>query len=114
MSFAAAATALAIVVYPNGIGKPPAQRYALRCAPAAGTVPKPALACRTLAALDHPLAPVPPGTTCSQIALGPEEAIVTGRVGGQRLWVRLRVRDSCEIERWRRIAAVVPGFPGHS
>ena len=95
-----------------GVGQPGARRYTLRCGPAAGTVPRPVRACRALNGLPHPFAPVPPGTMCSQIALGPEEAVVTGRLDGIAVSTRLTVRDSCEIERWRQLAAVVPGYPG--
>jgi len=105
-------TALAITFYPQGVGKPGARHYALRCEPAGGTVPRPVAACRALAALSGPFAPVPAGAICSQIALGPQEAVVTGRLRGVAVSAHLTVRDSCQIERWRRLAAVVPGFPG--
>ena len=105
-------TSLSITVYPNGMGQQPAQQYSLGCGPAEGTVPRPALACRTLAALRDPFAPVPPQTICSDIALGPEEAVVQGRLRGKSVHAHLTVRTSCEIDRWRRLADVVPGFPG--
>jgi hypothetical protein len=105
-------TKLAITVYPEGLGEPAARHYVLRCGPAGGTVPHPVLACRALTGLSNPFAPVPPGTICSQLALGPQEAVVTGRLRGGAVSARLTVRDSCQIERWRRLATVVPGFPG--
>ncbi len=105
-------TSLSITVYPNGIGAAGAHRYVLRCGRPGGTVPNPSLACRTLARLAHPFAPTPPGPTCSYISLGPDEAVVVGRLRGARVDARLTVRNSCEIARWRRLAAVVPGFPG--
>jgi len=77
-------------------------------------VPEPARACRVLASLAHPFAPTPPGTICSDIALGPQQAVVTGVLRGRRVHALLRVRGSCEIDRWRRVAAVVPGFRGTS
>ena len=77
----------------------------------AGTVPNPARACRVLASLAHPFAPTPPGTVCSEIALGPQQAVVTGVLHGRRIHAQLDVRGSCQIERWRRVAAVAPGFP---
>src|SRR5438552_5107078 len=73
-------TLLSITVYPNGIGHSGARHYRLRCDPAAGTVPRPARACRVLARHAHPFAPVPPRTICSDIALGPQEATITGRL----------------------------------
>lgn len=103
-------TRLRIAVYARGPGTG-AEHYTLRCGPAAGTVPHPARACRVLASLARPFAPTTPGTICSDIALGPEEAVVTGVLRGSRIEAQLRVRGSCEIARWRRLALVVPGFP---
>ena len=103
-----------MTVYPNGVGQPGARQYHLSCGPATGNVPSPALACRTLARLSDPFSPVPPRTICAALALGPEEAVVKGRLRGKPVDARLTVRDSCEIERWRRLANVVPGFPGRS
>jgi hypothetical protein len=103
-------TRLRIAVYPHGTGGV-VQRYRLSCGAPAGTVPHPARACRVLAHLAHPFAPTPAGTTCSGISLGPQQAVVTGHVRGKRIHARLRVHGSCEIERWHRVAAVVPGFP---
>jgi hypothetical protein len=103
---------LAITVYPHGIGQPGFGAYVLRCGPAAGTVPNPVLACRTLSRLADPFAPVPPQTFCTTLALGPEEALVRGRLRGQAVDAHLSVRGGCEIERWRHLADVVPGFPG--
>jgi len=106
-------TRLLVTLYPQGPGAPgTARHYVLRCEPAAGTVPRPARACRLLLRLPRPFAPVPPGTVCSQLALGPQEAFVSGRLRGAQVNAHLVVRDSCEIARWRRLAAVVPGFPG--
>src|SRR5260221_9706729 len=104
-------TALVIAFYPKGMSQPDVTRYRLRCNPASGTVPHPALACRTLANLAHPFAPTPPGTFCTALAMGPEEAIVTGQLRGSRVYAHLRAQGGCEINRWRRVATVVPGFP---
>ena len=104
-------TRLAIAVYPKGSESQLVRRYRLGCGPAAGTVPRPARACRTLAKLDDPFAPVPPHTVCADIALGPQEAVVTGVVRGKAVVAHLTLRGSCEIERWHRVASVVPGFP---
>jgi len=107
---AAPQTQLSIAVYPQGRNSTAVHHYELRCDPTGGTAPKPARACRVLASLVRPFAPVPAGEVCAQIALGPQEAVVTGRVRGRRVWARLSVRDSCQIERWRRLADVIPGF----
>jgi hypothetical protein len=112
ISAGAAETRLAITVYPQGIGRQPVQRYTLRCGPAAGTVPRPVRACSVLARLQDPFSPTPPGTNCTDLALGPEEATVTGWVRSRSVSAHLSVRGGCEIERWRRVADVVPGFPG--
>lgn len=108
---AGASTRLAITVWPQGRSGP-AEHYRLRCGPARGTVPDPAGACKTLARLRAPFAPVPAGAVCTQIALGPQEALVRGVVRGRRVWARLRVRNGCEIARWQRVKTVVPGFGG--
>lgn len=104
-------TRLAITVWPRGTTDPLVRHYRLGCDPAAGTVPQPARACRALARLAAPFAPVPPHTVCAQITLGPQEAVVTGLLRGRSVRTRLTLRDSCEIERWRRVSLVVPGFP---
>jgi hypothetical protein len=41
---------------------------------------------------------------CTQIYGGPQEALVTGTVRGDRVWVRFSRRDGCEIDRWNRLA----------
>lgn len=109
---AAGSTRLAISVYPRGVGGGVVERYWLRCGPAAGTVPHPVRACGVLARLQDPFAPVPPGTNCTDLALGPDEATVTGKLRGRSVHAHLSVRGGCEIDRWRRVADVVPGFPG--
>jgi hypothetical protein len=102
---------LKIRFYPRGQDEPGARTYRLTCGPASGTVPHPKRACTRLLALKNPFAPVPRNTICSDIALGPQTALVTGHVRKQRIWARLRLVTSCQIDRWRRVAAVVPGFP---
>jgi hypothetical protein len=104
-------TALAIAFYPQGMSQPEVQHYTLRCGPPGGTVPSPAVACRTLAGLAHPFAPTPPNTICTALAMGPEEATVRGRVRGVRVSAHLSVQGGCEINRWHRVAAIVPGYP---
>ena len=105
-------TRLLITVYPNGQGQTPVHKYQLTCGPAGGTVPEPAHACSVLASLDHPFNPVPPGTICADVVLGPQEAAITGSYLGAEVNARLVLRNSCEVGRWRELRAVVPGFPG--
>ena len=106
-----AATRLAIAVYPQGTESQVVHRYRLSCGPATGTVPRAARACRVLASLDRPFAPVPPHTVCASIALGPQEAVVTGVVRGRAVAAHLTLSGSCEIDRWRKVRLVIPGFP---
>lgn len=83
----------------------PARITTLRCNPTGGTVPNPAEACRRLLSTGRAIfAPTPPGTPCTMIYGGPQEALVTGTLGGAKIWARFRRRDGCEIARWNRIA----------
>jgi hypothetical protein len=111
----ASPTRLAIALYPAGVKAGAlARHYELRCNPAAGNLPHAVRACRALGRLARPFAPVPDGAVCSQIALGAQEAIISGTLRGEPIRTRFSLRDSCEIERWRRMATVVPGFPASS
>jgi Subtilisin inhibitor-like len=107
---AATYTRLQIVTYPGPAPRGSPRRYELSCKPARGTVPDPALACRVLAGLHDPFTPVPRRTICSDIVAGVAKATVTGVLRGRRVAARLSLRGSCEIERWARVQAVVPGF----
>lgn len=84
-------------------------RWMLRCDPPRGTHPKPAAACRELARAGwQALRPPPPDMACAEIYGGPQLAIVTGRVDGRRVWVRLTRVDGCQIERWKRLPSLLP------
>ena len=90
----------------------PAQVTTLRCAPPAGTVSQPARACRRLLAAGRAIfAPTPPGTACTEIYGGPQEALVTGTLRGVKVWARFRRRDGCEIARWNRVAFLLGPLP---
>jgi hypothetical protein len=108
---AAAPTRLTITLYPDGVAKHGARQFELRCSPARGTVPHARHACRALAALHDPFAPVPAGSICAFFVLGPQQARITGALRGERVDALLSLRGSCEVERWRRVRSVVPGFP---
>jgi hypothetical protein len=41
---------------------------------------------------------------CSQIFSGPQVALVTGIYRGRHVWARFRRTDSCQTDRWNRIA----------
>jgi hypothetical protein len=109
-SASAAETKLSITLYPNGLGRPGVVHRLLSCDPAGGSVPDPARACRVLAGLAHPFAPVPAGTTCTELDTGPQVAKVIGHVRGRVVRAELDLRGGCEIDRWRLVAAIVPGF----
>jgi len=100
---AVAAVALHIVVWPNGASGT-SHEWTLRCGPVGGTLPRAALACRKLAAVSDPFAPIPPKTPCTMIYGGPQVARVTGRIDGRAIWATVRRRNGCEIDRWNRLA----------
>ena len=101
-------TALTIRIWPDE-RKAASIRYAVACRPARGTLPRPAAACTKLASGGTALfAPPPPDQVCIAIYGGPQRAIVSGTVDGRRVWVSLRRRDGCEIERWRRLSFLLP------
>ena len=86
-------------------------RRTLRCTPPGGTLPGAAAACARLATPEarQALAPLPPGRACTQIAGGPEHAVVSGRLaGGRTIWVHLRQTDGCQIARWQALAFLLP------
>ena len=84
-------------------------RWTLSCAPARGNHPRPAATCRELGRLGwQALRPVPEKTACTDIFGGPQLALVTGRVGGRRVWARLTRTDGCQIERWDRVPSLLP------
>jgi hypothetical protein len=97
------ATDLRITVWPQGKPGPSTQRT-LRCDPAAGTLARPARACRRLGAAAKPFAPIPPDTACTQIYGGPQVALVAGTYHRTRIWTRFQRRNGCEIDRWNRLA----------
>ena len=85
-------------------------KWTLRCAPAGGTLPLAAAACRKLAALSNPFAPVPRDAMCTDQYGGPQVALVTGTFRGRALWTQLQRRNGCEIARFKRLSFLVPGF----
>ena len=103
----AAATSLQITVWPHGPDGPK-RAWTLRCAPAGGTLPHRARACRRLNTMAHPFRPVPPDAVCTQIYGGPQRALVTGRLRGHRVRARFDRSDGCEIGRWNRVRFLFP------
>ena len=102
---AAASTAdLRITVWPQGQDTGAPHSWTLRCDPTGGTLPRAGDACRRLAALAAPFAPVPANGVCAQVYGGPQVAIVRGTFRGRRLWVTFKRTDSCQTARWSRVA----------
>ena len=97
------ATDLRISYWPRGQGAGRLFHWTLRCGPAGGTLPRSARACRRLAPLGKPFAPVPKGVACTQIYGGPQIAIVSGTFRGRRVWARFSRVDGCQTERWNRV-----------
>lgn len=100
-------TELHVTVWPEG-KEGPSKRWVLRCDPAGGTLPSPARACRVLASLKDPFAPVPPDAVCTQLYGGPAVALVRGTYRDRRIWTWFRRRDGCEISRWNRHRVLFP------
>lgn len=101
---------LQIVLWSEGVDSGEPRRWDLRCDPAGGSLPHPAAACAALSALDDPWAPVPAGTSCAQVFLGPQVLEITGRLAGEPVSARFTRSDSCEDERFGRVAAAL-GLP---
>jgi hypothetical protein len=77
-----------------------ARTYTLTCAPAGGDHPDPTAACAALGTMEHPFAPVPAGTMCTEIYGGPQTATVTGRFRGEPVSARFSRTDGCQVARW--------------
>jgi hypothetical protein len=104
-----ATTSLSITVWPSGEGDPAGKHtYTLRCAPARGTLPQRASACKKLLALKRPFAPTPRNVACTAIYGGPQEALVTGRFRGKIVRARFNRKNGCEIARWNRVRFLFP------
>ncbi|MGH3135398.1 MAG: SSI family serine proteinase inhibitor [Gaiellaceae bacterium] len=79
--------------------------WTLRCNPARGSLPRPAIACRRLAAGGFKLfAPLSPDIACTEIYGGPQRARVVGVVAGKQVWASFARTNGCEIGRWNRIS----------
>jgi Subtilisin inhibitor-like len=100
-----AATSLTITFWAEGPSASQPRRSTLRCNPSGGTHPRPAAACRRLAAGGIRLfAPVPRGAVCTEIYGGPQVARVVGTVAGRRVWARFSRTNGCHIDRWQRVS----------
>jgi hypothetical protein len=93
------------IAYWEGPGDSPDVVWTLRCNPVGGTVSRPGVACRKLAAGGAKLfAPVRPGTLCTEIYGGPQRARVVGVLAGKRIWSTFARTNGCEITRWQRVS----------
>jgi hypothetical protein len=92
-TLATVAATLAITVWPQGPGGPASHRV-VHC-------PGPAFCAKVTRAA---FAPVPAGTMCSMVYGGPEQALVTGTIGGRKVSARFKRTNGCETARWNRLA----------
>ena len=100
-----AATSLTITYSPHGSHAGATKTWRLRCGPAGGTLPRPAVACRRLAAGGPKLfAAVPKDVVCAQIYGGPQTARVVGTLDGKRIAAAFSRVDGCQIGRWNRVS----------
>jgi hypothetical protein len=101
-----AATSLTISYWAEGPSTSPRVRWTLRCNPARGTLARPRVACRKLAAGGRRLFDgVPKNVACTQIYGGPQVARVVGVVRGVRVQAVLNRTDGCQIARWDRLSS---------
>lgn len=99
---------LRITAWPKGRGTAGVKRWTLQCGPTSGSLPNAARACRSLASLKNPFAPVPKDVACTEIYGGPAEAVVSGRYASRRVWARFTRSDGCQIDRWDRHRFLFP------
>ena len=99
------ATSLTVTFWPDGPQGGTKRTWSLRCAPASGTLARPAAACRRLAAGGTELfAGVPKDVVCTQIYGGPQTGRVVGTLQGERVSAAFSRSDGCQIERWERVS----------
>jgi hypothetical protein len=98
-------TVLTVTYWEDGANKAERVQWTLRCNPPRGTLGRPAIACRKLAAGGAKLfAPVPDDAVCTEIYGGPQVARVVGTVKGKRVWANVSRTNGCQISRWDRLS----------
>lgn len=107
---AQASDELRVTYWPEGRDRDATSRWTLRCSPADGTLPRPAAACTRLDRMRAPFAPLRKDLVCTEIYGGPQEAIVAGTYEDRRIWIKLTLRNGCEIARFERLRFLVPNF----
>ncbi len=101
----ASTTSLTVTYWPGGPGNGGKLTWTVKCAPARGTLARPAVACRKLNAGGAKLfAPTPRNVACLQIYGGPQVARVVGKVKGRRIFTGFSRQDGCAIDRWNKLA----------
>ena len=105
----AASTALRVTYWEDGSRPADRVTWTLRCDPARGTLPRPAVACRRLRSggVLRLFAPIPDNAVCTQIYGGPQKARVVGIVQGTRIWATFQRRNGCEIGRWNGLSPLL-------
>jgi hypothetical protein len=103
-------TSLAISFWDEGRDQGEPKRWTLRCGPVGGTHTRRASACTRLGSLQRPFAPPQKDLLCTQIFGGPQQALITGKHRGQRVWAQLSLTDGCQIARFQKLAFLVPGL----
>ena len=73
----------------------------LRCNPSGGTLPEPAAACRRLATMRGPFAPVPDDRLCPHLT-NRATALVAGTFAGRRITTGFSRATTCRREEWDR------------
>lgn len=107
---AAPRTSLVVEVKADAAVAP--SRLTLACDPPAGEHPDPQQACRDLAAVEDPFAPIPPGSTCTELYGGPQTATVRGTYRGRPVDVAMSRTDGCEVAQWDAVGALLPPVIG--
>jgi hypothetical protein len=98
-------TSLRVTFWDDGAKADSSVTWTLRCNPPRGTLRRPAIACRRLAAGGPKLfAPIPPDSVCTEIYGGPQRARVVGLVAGKRVWASFARTNGCAIGRWNRVS----------
>ncbi len=100
------AVEVTVTFWPNGRDGF-SQKATLTCDPIGGTHPSPESACEALSTNAAALDPVPPGTACTMIFGGPEQAAVVGLVDGVEVDAELSRSNGCELDRWDRLAPLL-------
>jgi len=98
-------TSLRVTFWENSANPDSSVTWTLRCNPPRGTLRRPAVACRRLAAGGAKLfAPVPLDAVCTEVYGGPQRARVVGTLAGKRIWAAFTRTNGCAIGRWTRVS----------